>query len=323
MAVHGHTTRRELRAAPLKDNPPPPAEQTIAEVLLAQLNKLQPDDWHGITDPRIRKKLQNRANQRALRSRRRALDKAAASASTSTSLVLKPDPGKLNPSDLNQSMIALCRSELSNICTVGTLHSNLASIRRTMQRLEAMALYNYNHHNLSSPRTDLLLHIIQFNFSRALTENIHVLGFTSEDMDDEALSPITFSTSHPRTVEFTTKPLPRDLTPTPVQRTIPHHPWLDLLPVAQMRDNLIRAEDTYDDVALCRDMKGYHQNKVADGEAVGIIVWRDPWDAMGWEVSESFARKWSWVVQGCEDLFRSTNSWRAKRGERPLFRVAG
>lgn len=53
----------------------------------------------------------------------------------------------------------------------------------------------------------------------------------------------------------------------------------------------------------------------------GIIVWSDPWDPAGWEITEPFACSWGWVIKNCYDLAHSTNQWRAKRNERPLFRM--
>lgn len=112
--------------------------------------------------------------------------------------------------------------------------------------------------------------------------------------------------------------LPNDLQPTLVQRKLSHHPWLDLLPIPKMRDNLIRAGESYDEEQLGHDMKGKGATRTG---SPGIIVWRDPWDSSEWEVSEAFVQNWFWVISGCADLFRSTNYWWAQRGERPLFRI--
>lgn len=214
----------------------------------------------------------------------------------------------------SSSLAPLRADELDEIETVNILRAGSESTKSIMQRLETLASSYYR---LGSPRTDLLLHIIQFNFSKALIENIRVLGLTSEDLDDEAISP--FNTTGPRQRHklIEESSLPNDLQPTVVQRAILHHPWLDLLPIPSMRGNLIRAGETYDEERLCLDMKGHGS---MDTGKTGIMVWRDPWDSSGWEVSESFARDWSWVIWGCEDLFRSTNFWRAQRGERPLFK---
>ncbi|KAL4789010.1 hypothetical protein BDV19DRAFT_383450 [Aspergillus venezuelensis] len=90
-----------------------------------------------------------------------------------------------------------------------------------------------------------------------------------------------------------TKPPPPTLRPTPIQRHIPHHPWLDFLPFPRMRDNLIKASEHWDDEELCLD---------------------------SWEATEAFLKKWPWVVRGCPELMYSTNAWRARRGERLIFR---
>lgn len=50
----------------------------------------------------------------------------------------------------------------------------------------------------------------------------------------------------------------------------------------------------------------------------GIISWSDPWEISGWEVTESFARKWGFLLIGCEDVVNAANKWRETRGENPL-----
>jgi hypothetical protein len=81
-----------------------------------------------------------------------------------------------------------------------------------------------------------------------------------------------------------------------------------------MRDNLLLAAagSGYDEDALCNDLVDFYE---VPHEKTGLIVWRDPWDPSGWEVSETFVRKWSWVLRGCRELLWSTNYWRGRRGE--------
>ncbi|RSL67622.1 hypothetical protein CEP53_002889 [Fusarium sp. AF-6] len=50
----------------------------------------------------------------------------------------------------------------------------------------------------------------------------------------------------------------------------------------------------------------------------GIISWSDPWDTDGWEVTESFAKKWGFLLIGCDDVVNAANKWRESRGENPL-----
>lgn len=199
---------------------------------------------------------------------------------------------------------------LQEIDNVHILHLDFPETKALMQRLETIAYYM-----LGSPRTDLLLHLTQLNFTRALMENIRIMGLTSEALHDDAISP--FNTAGPWQYDFEHS-LPSTLQPTMIQRSIEHHPWLDLIPISHMRDNLICAGESYDETQLCLDMKG--SGSVRDGGA-GIIVWRDPWDPAGWEVTEAFAHTWGWVIWNCRDLFQSTNHWRAKRNEKPLFRT--
>lgn len=146
--------------------------------------------------------------------------------------------------------------------------------------------------------------------------NAKILGLTYTELEDEAIS--SFSVEGPwppgRTLEVGT--LPTELRPTDLQRRTLHHPWLDLLPIPHMRDNLLRrGVECFDEDELCCAMVG----RTGLG-STGFIVWGDPWDSCGWEVTEGFARSsWGWTIAGCRELYRSTNKWRAQRGEPPLF----
>ncbi|KOC17580.1 hypothetical protein AFLA70_149g002190 [Aspergillus flavus AF70] len=252
------------------------------------------EDWSGISDSKQRRRLQNRLNQRAR-------------------LVLTSPRHRKQSSNIDCVSDNAPASSLAAIEHVHILEPDSAQTKRILQQLEIIARTQYM---LGSPRTGMLLHLVQFNFTKALIENTRTLGLTSEQLHDDAISP--FNVAGPWPYHFETS-FPSSLQPTIVQRTVPHHPWLDLLPIAEMRDNLILAEDSYDETRLCLDMKGH--GSVNTGQT-GIIVWSDPWDPSGWEVTESFARSWAWVLRGCSDLRRSTNSWRARRNERPLFRVS-
>lgn len=87
--------------------------------------------------------------------------------------------------------------------------------------------------------------------------------------------------------------------------------------MAEVRDNLIRQDtSTYDAAQFCRDIREFQCVRSGYG---GVLVWEEPWDPQGWEVTEAFAQKWSWVVQGSRSLLRSTNYWSAKRGGPALY----
>ncbi|KAJ5112140.1 hypothetical protein N7532_000185 [Penicillium argentinense] len=177
-----------------------------------------------------------------------------------------------------------------------------------------------------SPLVDLRLNVTRLNVLRALHANLEILGYSSSAIQDDAQS--CFTVLGPsQASDLREATLPPALTPTMIQWTIPHHPWLDLIPFPRMRDNLILAQDLMDDEQLCRDMCGQRpppssSQNLCRGSGIGetgVLVWRDPWDPSGWEVTETFIRLWGWAIQDCWDLFSSTDAWRVHRGEKPLF----
>jgi hypothetical protein len=165
---------------------------------------------------------------------------------------------------------------------------------------------------MGSPRTDHLLVLVKFNVFRALVSNGGDLGYSAGDtMDDDALSPFSDPSQATRLV----RPVPTSLQPTELQRQLPHHPWIDTLPIPGMRDNLLRAGDTYDDGELCADLVGFFS---ASTRRTGMIIWGEPWDPDSWEITESFVKYWGWTIRGCDKLLKATNYWRQRRGEVPL-----
>ncbi|TQS33575.1 hypothetical protein Golomagni_06075, partial [Golovinomyces magnicellulatus] len=161
------------------------------------------------------------------------------------------------------------------------------------------------------PTSDLLLSLTQFNAFRAMLQNMNTLGLTMEMMkEDDRIS--SFNQSMP------VGQLPSSLQPTAVQSAIPHHPWIDPFPIPSFRDALLINEGKYDEDDLCNDLVG--QCGMLGGQ-VGIIVWGEAWDPMGFEMTETFAKKWADVFRDCWEIRASTDYWRRSRGERPIFEV--
>lgn len=217
--------------------------------------------------------------------------------------------------------VEITEATIQVINLVRILEPSWEGNRKLMQGFESFAARSYT---ARIGALSFLPSVSQYNFVKALFANMEVLGLSDEEMDDEALSP--FNTSRGlhgpsrrppgRAAAGLVEQLPTALQPTELQRATMHHPWIDLLPMPAMRENIFRRDaDSFDEEELCHAMRGE-----APVHNPGLLVWRDPWDPTGWEVTEDFVASWPWVVVGCVDLLRSTNAWRARRGERPLFR---
>jgi hypothetical protein len=82
-----------------------------------------------------------------------------------------------------------------------------------------------------------------------------------------------------------------------------------------MRDNILSYENFIDDDEFCEDVMGGLFEGFSDIESNGLLVWGEPWDEAGWEVTQGFAKKWGCLLQGCDTLIEATNRYRAARGE--------
>jgi hypothetical protein len=199
---------------------------------------------------------------------------------------------------------------------------------RALKHLESTIIFGARC-NVWSPVAELRLGVTRLNVLRALHTNLEVLAYRPNDIQDDAQS--IFTVERPSRCadrDIIEAKLPPALRPTAIQRRVPHHPWLDLLPFPSMRDTLILAQDFIDDEQLCHDMSGRGSPAVQESNRdtgigeTGILVWKEPWDPSGWEVTRSFIQRWGWTLRNCSELLRSTNAWRKYRGERPLFTVS-
>ncbi|KAI1750282.1 hypothetical protein F4782DRAFT_252777 [Xylaria castorea] len=268
------------------------------------------DNWQGIGNAHERRRIQNRINQRARRSRRRR-----------EATVSMDSPSRANAvqADLSltsrHSQITLGR-EINFDQIVKEINTRDPESWETHSLVRAFEALIYNNWLARAPMPALLPSLVRFNLARAIMGNAKVLGLTFDQLDDEAISYFNMEGPWPISKNLEVGTLPPKLQPTDLQRRTLHHPWLDLLPIPRMRDNLLRrGMECFDEDDLCMVMVG--RGNINDA---GFIVWSDPWDSYGWEVTEGFARSsWGWTIAGCWELYQSTNVWRAKRGEPPLF----
>ncbi|KAJ9138806.1 hypothetical protein NKR23_g8171 [Pleurostoma richardsiae] len=258
------------------------------------------DDWTGVISVTKRRRLQNRLNQRAYR--RRKLERESAESRTSTEqseqvhvvpgLVAQQDPG-----DQSQPLTRRgCRLEFSE----------------TRNELYQFARQAYQEYLLASPRPAALHTLIQLNVLNALGKNAAILGITIESLcQEDSLSP--FNCQGPW---GSWDSLPPALRPTTLQIAVRHHPWIDLFPLPQMRDNFLRALGSIDEEELNVDLVDVEEE--TPGGKPNLIVWGEPSDPGAWEATVPFLRKWGWVLRGCRETFDATNHWRETRGETRL-----
>ncbi|KIY00020.1 uncharacterized protein Z520_04658 [Fonsecaea multimorphosa CBS 102226] len=315
--------------------------------------KLHPDvqsldeEWSGVTDPVTRRKLQNRLNQRAARRRKAAQKKVGEDASSDPSpsraaglkdvpLVERADlkdlialrSQRISRTDWHTALRASDPSGQSPFVSIRSkmscqrwyevlLENRLATVK---ELVEKMMTERDNAWMYPLP-SDHLISLIYYNVYRALISNTHMLGLDLNLMyTDDYPSPfLPLSQSATSNIRH----LPPSLQPTELQKTMAHHPMWDLFPDAEIRDNILRyGEDNIDDLQLCLDMVGDGSYTGLEGldtqQTNGLIVWGEPWDSTGWEVTEFFARKWPFLLRGAFNAQKSTNKWRASRGEDPL-----
>ncbi|EPE36388.1 hypothetical protein GLAREA_05726 [Glarea lozoyensis ATCC 20868] len=295
------------------------------------------DDWTGRSDAVERRRLQNRIHQRAFRKKKtdkRRLERAGALGSSSASEAYRIEDisSTATPTAYTTTTSTSTTTKTTTIPIHSTQPPNnsttiYASLQNKPDTLKTpvkwadlspaqanQVLHRFDNYMrqqalIASPRTDLLLTLIQYNVFRALVSNTHALGVGFEWLEGEATS--SFYTDTWNSVDC-----PAVLRPTQLQRTVEHHPWIDLFPFPALRDNILRQGEEFDDDELCYNLVEVCH---APSERSGLIVWGEPSEPRNWEVSEGFLERFAWVLGGCWELRDSTNYWREKRGEELLW----
>jgi hypothetical protein len=181
--------------------------------------------------------------------------------------------------------------------------------------MERFSNHAYASYLQGAPSLSHLSLLVKFNVTSALQHNAEILGILDEYRKWEGVSPL--NKSGPQLSRAASQPWPANLQPTPLQRSIEHHPWVDTFPWPRLRDNLLQAfehPDFCDEDELCHDVCELANEDMKPT----LVVWGPSYDPRSWEVTTSFLNKWGWLLSGCMEIIESTNYWRAKRGEQPL-----
>ncbi|KAJ5387900.1 hypothetical protein N7509_010441 [Penicillium cosmopolitanum] len=296
-------------------------------------------------DPKRRRKIQNRLNQRARRSRLQQQNKQNGKVDDPPFRVHRwklDDPEDTEPSPPESSVLtsASPRTNPSNL----RLHNSISH-----SALIVPARRDQSAKSKSCIASDLLLTMIQRNVARAGYQNSNIIlpavaafSATGEPQPLDRL--LTVSSIVP-----ITDGLPDMLVPTDLQRRIPHAIWINGIPCPKMRDNLIQWEYMIDSTEFLYDLMGNllepevpcfrpsgspiqlsalpmnHDLSLSGDEEDdytasrhGMIVWGKPYLLDSWELTPAFVRKWGRLLEGCDELIRSSNRWRESRGEEKI-----
>ncbi|KAH7029818.1 uncharacterized protein B0I36DRAFT_326394 [Microdochium trichocladiopsis] len=209
-------------------------------------------DWTGVTSAKERRRLQNRLNQRALYERRKMRG--------TKTLATKQAQPRFNAADVFPGDTEGTRL-LTRICFLNHEASHQQTINLARQALHEYLSKSYDLGRLAS--------LVRLNVFFAWQDNARMLGFSDIWLSEDIVSPFCAEVVLPREADSAKHggevhgqydTLPVALRPTPTQKKFPHHPWVDVIPHPQLRDNIIvalaqgRNGSEVDEFELCHDL---------------------------------------------------------------------
>ncbi|KAF2812533.1 uncharacterized protein BDZ99DRAFT_558599 [Mytilinidion resinicola] len=175
----------------------------------------------------------------------------------------------------------------------------------------------------TSPTGPMSMRLHQYNFFTALHVNARQLGFDMlQYLDYDAVSPVYIpgldANNPAQMVQAYAKytHVKRDLVPTTLQLTQPHHSYIDGLPYPSLRDRIITALNASPALVsrseLCGDFTtdGFK----CWGSGAGVLDQGSASDMRSWEPELWVLRKYWFLVD--DELWRSARWWRGMRGEK-------
>ncbi|EXJ56911.1 hypothetical protein A1O7_07255 [Cladophialophora yegresii CBS 114405] len=233
---------------------------------LAITSRLSEDDWHNVTDPKKRKKIQDKLAQRARRKRLRE--------------------GRQIPQPTSQQgQEKASHASNMNAYQYDAFGSNapvdLPNRLDLMPRLEELTIAPPLCRKCSSqitaagPALDIGYEPCpSMTVISAMYINGAIIGLKS-------------CTVIPQTSSPTGPDVPISLQPTFLQLTTIHQPGIDRFPFPKMRDNMISMHTMIDEEDFTHDLCTRPSFTISPGMA--------PWDPKAWKIETYFAAKWGFL----------------------------
>ena len=282
------------------------------------------NDWCGKSGTRERRQIQNRLNQRAYRQRQRTYNGVRAPRETGSIISARNAnvQGAKDRKDVDLPPVLSRRTESapeSRSLGSKTPPFGVSAIAAA-KPADVDQPHFLSGRSKSAPAAgnppssglvmDELSLLIQRNVMEGASVNAQHLGINPDNLLEGGHGSVL--SRHGLTISDPLKP-------GKLQGEIQHDPIIDILPYPRLRHQLVRAlaAGQLDEESFCAEVRESGALDI-EGRRHGLLCWGAPDDVGGWEMSEHFARRWCFVLQGCGRLFESTNLWRSTRSEKAI-----